>query len=99
MGHELLTEHIEPTSGYSFDIWIPTQNLVVEFDGPFHYCNNTRTPLGSTVMKHRHIQQMGYILVVIPFWVWDMSDPLSSKQGVLQRHIDDALSTGRTSTP
>lgn len=29
------------------------QNLVVEFDGPFHYCNSTRIPLGRLTPLHR----------------------------------------------
>ena len=29
-----------------------------QVDGPSHYAVGTRTPLGNTVMKHRHLQQV-----------------------------------------
>ena len=26
---------------------------------------------GATMLKHRHLRQLGYALVVVPYWEWD----------------------------
>jgi hypothetical protein len=43
---------------------------VVEFDGPSHFlaCGS---PTGATLLKHRHLRQLGYALVVVPYWEWN----------------------------
>jgi hypothetical protein len=40
----------------------------VEFDGPKHFLA-CRSPTGTTVIKRRHLQHVGYNFVSIPFWV------------------------------
>ena len=29
------------------------------------------SPTGATLLKHRHLRQLGYALVVVPYWEWD----------------------------
>ena len=38
--------------------------------GPSHFlaCGSTT---GATLLKHRHLRQLGYALVVVPYWEWD----------------------------
>ena len=38
--------------------------------GPSHFlaCGS---PTGATLLKHRHLRQLGYALVVVPYWEWD----------------------------
>ena len=43
-------------SGYSYDFWLASEGIALEFDGPFHFCRGTRRPLGSTILKHRHVR-------------------------------------------
>ena len=37
--------------------------------GPSHFlaCGS---PSGATLLKHRHLRQLGYALVVVPYWEW-----------------------------
>ena len=43
----------------------------MEFDGPDHFLACGRSPDGGTLLKHRHLRQLGYALVVVPYWEWD----------------------------
>ena len=38
--------------------------------GPSHFlaCGSTT---GATLLKHRHLRQLGYALVVVPYWEWE----------------------------
>ena len=38
--------------------------------GPAHFLA-CRTPTGATLLKHRHLRQLGYALVAVPYWEWD----------------------------
>ena len=42
---------------------------VVEFDGPSHF-STCRLPVGVTLMKWRHLELLGYTVVILPFWEW-----------------------------
>jgi len=58
-------------AGYSIDAFLPDLNLAVEVDGPSHFARGSRVQLGHAAMKHRHLQQLGYALISIPYWEWD----------------------------
>ena len=54
--------------------------VVVEFDGPAHYlvddCPMSQRPIsGATFLKRRHLLQMNYKLVSVPYWEWHDLDP------------------------
>ena len=42
----------------------------LDLTGPSHFlaCGS---PSGATLLKHRHLRQLGYALVVVPYWEWD----------------------------
>ena len=42
----------------------------LDLAGPSHFlaCGS---PTGGTLLKHRHLRQLGYALVVVPYWEWD----------------------------
>jgi hypothetical protein len=90
MGYEIQEEVIEKNTGYSLDIWIPSRAVVVEVDGPFHFCHGTRQPLGRTVLKHRHLRNLGYALVTVPYFRWRVG----SQQGGYDRYNDGDGSRG-----
>lgn len=56
------------------DILVRDKNIVIEVDGPTHFCNGSRQPLGSTVLKHRQLRGIGYTLVTVPYWDWKVAD-------------------------
>jgi len=68
---ELIEERKEPVSGYSFDIFLPQSQQVIEVDGPRHFAFETRRPLGPTVLKKRIVELLGYRYISVPYWEWD----------------------------
>ena len=52
--------------GFLFDIWIPEKKIVIEFNGPSHYLNNSQILMGSSLYKHRLVQDK-YQYKVISF--------------------------------
>uniref|UniRef100_A0A7S4JSF5 RAP domain-containing protein n=1 Tax=Guillardia theta TaxID=55529 RepID=A0A7S4JSF5_GUITH len=67
----ILSEHIDERSGYSFDIYIPSCNLVVEVDGPSHFAWRQETEMGGTNLKHEQVRALGYNLVSLPYFHWE----------------------------
>jgi RAP domain len=75
---------------YIADILIPslssiqhTNGVIVEFDGPSHFENYSRWPLGPTTMKKRHLESAGYAVKSIPYWKYDTTDTTSRKEKLL----------------
>ena len=61
----------------------------VEFDGPAHFLACGRSPKGGTLLKHRHLQLLGYALVVVQYWEWDqVSGDEASKAEYLRGKLD-----------
>ena len=58
--------------GQLVDIAIEKNNVVLEVDGPHHYCQNDRSSmLGNYRLKQRLIEAQGWRVVHIPFYEWD----------------------------
>lgn len=76
-------KHIEEdtSSGYAVDVSLPTLRIAIEADGPTHRCRNSKQPLGSTVMKQRHLKSAGWQLITVPHDDWDA---LRTRQQKLQ---------------
>jgi hypothetical protein len=82
MGLSVEDEFRCPKSGYSIDMRVRDMRAnansrtgaavgwAVEFDGPSHFLA-CRSPVGSTLMKRRHLDLLGYTVVSLPFWEWD----------------------------
>lgn len=75
---------------YIADILIPslsgiqhTNGVIIEFDGPSHFENYSRSPSGPTLMKRRHLESAGYAVKSIPYWKYNTSDTTSKKEKLL----------------
>ena len=76
------TNEVAVEGGYVVDILIPPNNAsstrdsprgtVIEVDGPFHFETYRNEPLGPTVSKRRHLELLGYRVVSVPYWTWDI---------------------------
>ena len=76
MGLSVEDEFRCPKSGYSIDMRAQDKRRdlgvfwAIEFDGPLHFLACT-APTGATLIKRRHLELLGYILVSVPYWEWD----------------------------
>jgi len=51
------------------------RGVVIEVDGPAHFLRpGGRLPSGSTLMKRRHLEKLGYKLISVPFFEWNALD-------------------------
>jgi len=83
-------EAVDSSSGYTMDMFVENDLLpeaaqkypkgcAVEVDGPFHFLEKSHRPLGHTLLKRRHMLQIGYLVVPVPYWEWDEFTCASSK--------------------
>ena len=63
----LAPDHVAKSGG----LW------AVEVDGPSHFVRNHAKggvewrASGSTMLKRRHMEGMGHVVVSVPYWEWD----------------------------
>jgi len=88
---EFVEEFIDERSGYSLDLLLRDKRTAIEVDGPSHFIVGTHIPLGKTLMKHRHMQQLGFDLRILPYWEWDQLKGKEQKKEYIRRLL--------TSTP
>lgn len=76
---------------YIADILIPSlsniqhiNGVIIEFDGPSHFENYSRSPSGPTLMKKRHLESAGYAVKSIPYWKYNSTDTAAKKEKVLR---------------
>jgi len=65
-------EEVVVAEGYSLDIVVDCGGgrlIAIEVDGPSHFVG--RDPTGSTLLKRRQLQHLGWRLVSVPYWEWD----------------------------
>ena len=81
----------DTSSGYALDLAVPQQRLAIEADGPSHFTRNTGgaavvRPLGHTSMKHRHLRQLGWDVISVPWYEWDdVRGPVNRREYLLSR--------------
>ena len=68
-----------PRSGYSIDVLVrehekqagvAARTWALEYDGGSHFLEPCGSPTGRTILKRRHLRQLGYALVSIPDTDW-----------------------------
>ena len=58
---------------------------VIEFDGPTHFETYISAPLGSTAIKWRHLNALGYSVASLPYWKYRLEYSNEEKQSALRR--------------
>jgi hypothetical protein len=98
---EIEEEFRDARSGYSIDILVRRRSAAgstkwaVEVDGPTHFLQDGLTPNGSTLLKRKQLGQLGYKVVPVPFWEWDVLRDKEAKQ----RYIGFKLKPGPETLP
>ena len=83
--HGFEEEHLEPRTGYSLDLALPSSRVAVEVDGPSHFLlpdgRGVRKPNGPTLLKRRLLRAAGWRVISVPFYEWDgfATQPMGSK--------------------
>jgi hypothetical protein len=60
----------------------------VEFDGPSHFLASG-APTGATLLKRRHLTQLGHTLVSVPYWEWDRCKGAGEREQYLKSKLDE----------
>ncbi|CAG9465764.1 unnamed protein product [Pedinophyceae sp. YPF-701] len=76
---------------YTMDIAIPAKRVAIEVDGPSHFCTNTRTPTGPTLMKRRLLRALGWSLVPVTIYEWQRLRSDKAKRRWLQDRLTPLL--------
>jgi hypothetical protein len=75
MGVLISEEEVLEDSGFSVDIRLVGERVVVEVDGPFHYVRAMDSGKlrvdGSTRLKHELMTRLGWRVLHVPYFEWD----------------------------
>ncbi|EOD34549.1 hypothetical protein EMIHUDRAFT_313809 [Emiliania huxleyi CCMP1516] len=81
-------EHLEPRTGYSLDLALPSSRIAVEVDGPSHFLLpgglGVRRPNGPTLLKRCLLAAAGWRVISVPFYEWDGFATAKERQTYLQ---------------
>ncbi|KAJ1488554.1 hypothetical protein T484DRAFT_1782771 [Baffinella frigidus] len=89
---EIEEEYRDARSGYSINVLVRRLSAAgstggaewaVEVDGPFHFLGDGKSPSGSTLLKRKHLEQLGYTVVLVPFWEWQALMGEEAQRGYL----------------
>jgi hypothetical protein len=95
MGLSVEDEFRCPKSGYSIDMRVQDKRpqgttqgdfgigWPIDFDGPSHFLA-CKTPTGTTLIKRRYLDLLGYILVSVPYWEWDGLSGMEERRKYLE---------------
>ena len=88
-------EHLEPRTGYSLDLALPSSRVAVEVDGPSHFLlpdgRGVRKPNGPTLLKRRLLRAAGWRVISVPFYEWDGFATANGQQTYLERAVAPLL--------
>ena len=99
MGLSVEDEFQCPQSGYSIDMRVQDKcpqgtstsadfgvGWAIEFDGPSHFLA-CKAPTGATLIKRRHLELLGYILVSVPYWEWHGLSGMNERRKYLEGRL------------
>ena len=93
--HGFEEEHLEPRTGYSLDLALPSSRVAVEVDGPSHFLlpdgRGVRKPNGPTLLKRRLLRAAGWRVISVPFYEWDGFATANGQQTYLDRAVAPLL--------
>ncbi|EOD17655.1 hypothetical protein EMIHUDRAFT_255878 [Emiliania huxleyi CCMP1516] len=93
--HGFEEEHLEPRTGYSLDLALPSSRLAVEVDGPYHFLLpeglGMRRPNGPTLLKRRLLAAAGWRVISVPFYEWNGFATAKERQTYLQGAVAPLL--------
>ena len=88
-------EPLEPRTGYSLDLALPSSRVAVEVDGPTHFLlpdgRGVRKPNGPTLLKRRLLRAAGWRVISVPFYEWDGFATANGQQTYLERAVAPLL--------
>ena len=88
-------EYLEPRTGYSLDLALPSSRLAVEVDGPYHFLLpeglGMRRPNGPTLLKRRLLAAAGWRVISVPFYEWNGFATAKERQTYLQGAVAPLL--------
>ena len=69
--------------------WLCQQakKLCIEADGPYHYYNSTHDVNATTLMKHRHLSELDWHVISIPYWEWQSLHTPKAKRLYLKARL------------
>ncbi|EOD30243.1 hypothetical protein EMIHUDRAFT_351578 [Emiliania huxleyi CCMP1516] len=81
-------EYVEPRTGYSLDLALPSSRIAIEVDGPTHFLlpdgRGVRKPNGHTLIKRRLLAAAGWRVISVPFFEWDGLHSAGERQAYLE---------------
>ncbi|EOD04367.1 hypothetical protein EMIHUDRAFT_221151 [Emiliania huxleyi CCMP1516] len=84
-------EYLEPRTGYSLDLALPSSHIAIEVDGPSHFLlpdsQGVRAPNGPTKLKRRLLAAAGWRVISVPFYEWDGLNTADERQAYLERAV------------
>jgi hypothetical protein len=93
LGLAPVAEWVEPKTGYSVDLAVEKERVLVEVDGPYHFAHNSRYPLGATRLKRKILRlatRGEWHCVCVPYWAWNTSSASSSASGMAAAEAAEA---------
>mmetsp|Transcript_46900 Transcript_46900/g.150909 ORF Transcript_46900/g.150909 Transcript_46900/m.150909 type:complete len:185 (+) Transcript_46900:237-791(+) len=96
-------EYLEPRTGYSLDLALPSSRVAVEVDGPSHFLlpdgRGVRKPNGPTLLKRRLLAAAGWRVISVPFYEWDGLNTADERQAYLERAVGPPCAAAPQASP
>lgn len=95
MGTKPVQEYLTPDGIYSIDIALFVRGgtrVAIEVDGPSHFATNDQEHvLGDTVARRRVLVACGWVVISVPFYVWQRMPSTTARAAWLQRMLVGAV--------
>lgn len=97
MGTKPVQEYITADGLYAVDIALFVRggtSVAIEVDGPSHFAKNDEEHvLGDTVARRRTLVACGWVVISVPFYVWQRLSTINARRAWLQRMLVGAVKT------